>query len=141
MCGNEKNGVRALGGPAPGWEDTNLWVGALAARLTMLPLSMTASTVRTMWNKLWIGTNRTKTKGLTPAQEQFLGQCEFCGADNQDEDHLIRHCPAPAFAAIRLAPNSTPTLSSSSGATLLALLRADNSHALSEMAAYGLPTF
>ena len=91
------------------WEDTNPWVGALATRLTKLPLSMTASTVRTMWNKLWIGTNRTKTKGLTPAQEQFLGRCEFCGADNQDEDHLIRHCPAPAFAAIRTKLDSDIT--------------------------------
>ena len=62
------------------WEDTNPWVGALAARLPKLPTSMAASTVRTMWNKIWIGTNHAKTKGLTPAQEQFLGQCELCDA-------------------------------------------------------------
>ena len=80
------------------WEDTNPWLGALAARLPKLPTSMAASTVRTMWNKMWIGT---KTKDLTPAQEQFLGRCEFCDAENQDEDHLIRHCPAPTFVTIR----------------------------------------
>ena len=40
--------------PTPGW------VGAFAARL-LKPISMAASTVQTMWNKMWIGTNRTKT--------------------------------------------------------------------------------
>jgi len=83
------------------WEDTNPWVGALAARLSKLPTSMAASTVRTMWNKIWIGTNRTKTKGLTHAQEKFLGRCEFCDAETQDEDHLIRKCPALPFVTIR----------------------------------------
>ena len=77
------------------------WVGALAAKLTKLPTSMAASTVRTMWNKMWIGTNRTKMKGLTPSQVQFLGRCEFCDAAHQDEDHLIRHCPSPTFVEIR----------------------------------------
>ena len=40
-------------------------------------------------------------KGLTPSQVQFLGRCEFCDAAHQDEDHLIRHCPAPTFVEIR----------------------------------------
>ena len=54
-----------------------------------------------MWNKMWIGTNRTKMKGLTPSQVQFLDRCEFCDAAHQDEDHLIRQCPAPTFVEIR----------------------------------------
>ena len=45
--------------------------------------------------KMWIGTNRTKTNSLTPAQERFLGRCEFCDAKTQDEVKTTSYATAP----------------------------------------------
>ena len=97
----EREDWSARGGRFTTWFDTSPWVGATAAKLSSLPTSMAASSVRSIWNKLWIGTNRTKTAELTPTQTDFLASCEFCGAADQNEDHLLRHCPAPSFTAIR----------------------------------------
>ena len=64
-----------------------------------LPTSMVASAARTLWNKMLIGTNCPKTTGLTPAQAQFLGRCEFCDGVYHGEDYFLRHY-SPTSVAI-----------------------------------------
>ena len=64
-------------------------------------------------------------------EAQLRGRCEFCDAAIQDEDHLIRHCPAPTFVEISFKLESDVNAPIGTDPTCSAL--ADNLPALSEI--------
>jgi exonuclease III len=87
-----RDAYREARGVPPCWLGSgSLWAPLLHTKGSIADW---AGKIRVIWDKLWIGRNRAKSRAGDPS-------CRLCGSTLEDQDHTLLRCPHPVMAECR----------------------------------------